>query len=290
MKTTVTITDITRMAPPFVCLAGVREDKQNIRILFVDSRIDEDWLCHNGVTTVRPFARVGFPLLAPRPAPPHTEDWYVDRAHIEDHGQVNPAEKAGWLSALCEPSVAAIFGAEILRDPGFYVLKGQGSRSLGTVLVAQLHDASYQYYEKNWDCRLRFQDCSGETYTLKVKDLSLCAYLDHLREREHMSCEQIGKRLLHLLGTRPCCLRVGLARGWARFPERCYLQITGVFTSPDYLNGRWFADFAVPHAYHPAGFQVSSSSPGRQQVKEMPAPEEEYETTSIPPDSDTTPY
>ncbi len=276
MKTTVTITDITRMAPPFVCLAGVKEDKQNIRILFVDGRIDEDWLCHNGAATVRPFARVGFPLLAPRPEPPHTEDWYVDKAHIEDHGQIKPAEVMSWLSSLCDPSVAAIFGAEILRDPGFYILKGQGSRSLGTVLVEHLYEASYQYFEKSWDCRLRFQDCSGESYTLKVKDLTLCAYLDYLRERERNSCEEIGKRLLHELCTKPCCLRVGLARGWARFPERCYLQITGVFTAPDYLQGRWFADFAAPRAYIPGSSHYSTSGLGGARVREIPDEEEDY--------------
>ncbi len=276
MKTTVTITDITRMAPPFVCLAGVREDKQNIRILFVDSRIDEDWLCHNGIATIRPFAQVGFPLLAPRSEPPHTEDWYVDKVHLEDQGQVNPAEKISWLSSLCDPSVSAIFGAEILRDPGFYILKGQGSRSLGTVQVVHLYDASYQYFEKTWDCRLRFQDCSGEIYTLKVKDLSLCTYLDYLREHEHVSCEEIGKRLLNALSTKPCYLRVGLARGWARFPERCYLQITGVFTAPDYLQGKWFADFASPRAYHPANFQYSPPGLAGSRISEIPAEEEDY--------------
>ncbi|MGI6627904.1 MAG: hypothetical protein ACOX4K_06115 [Bacillota bacterium] len=38
--------------------------------------------------------------------------------------------------------------------------------------------------------------------------------------------------------------RIGLARGWSRYPDRCYLQITGVYTFPDYLDGKCFADFA----------------------------------------------
>ncbi len=280
MKTIVTITDITRMAPPFVCLAGVMEDRQNIRIQFVDSRIDEDWLCNNGVATVRPFARLGFNLLAPRPEPPHTEDWYVDKYHPENLGQLAPAEQVNFLSSICDPSVAAIFGAEILRDPGFYVLKGNGSRSLGTVRVAHLYDASYQFFEKSWDCRLRFEDPIGEVYTLKVKDLNLCAYLDHIREHEKLSCDQIGKRLLHELSIKPCYLRIGLARGWARFPDRCYLQVTGVFTSPDYLQGRWFADFAAPRAYQPGSFRYPSSDSRDLRIKETPELEDEYFTAA----------
>ena len=39
-----------------------------------------------------------------------------------------------------------------------------------------------------------------------------------------------------------------LARGWQKFPERCYLQITGVYTFPDYLEGKIFTDFAPPRA------------------------------------------
>lgn len=38
-------------------------------------------------------------------------------------------------------------------------------------------------------------------------------------------------------------LRIGLARGWKKYPDRCFLQITGVYTFPDYLDGKIFADF-----------------------------------------------
>jgi len=39
-------------------------------------------------------------------------------------------------------------------------------------------------------------------------------------------------------------LRIGLARGWDMYPDRCFLQITGIYSFPDYLDGRTFADFA----------------------------------------------
>jgi hypothetical protein len=40
-------------------------------------------------------------------------------------------------------------------------------------------------------------------------------------------------------------LRIGLARLWEKFPDRCYLQITGIYTFPDYLRGRTFTDFVI---------------------------------------------
>jgi hypothetical protein len=279
MKTIVTITDVTRMAPPFVCVAGVAEDRHSIRIQFKGSRIDENWLCNNGVTIIRPFAKVGFALLSAKSEPPHTEDWFVDPYLLEAHGQLTPAEQASFLASICDPSVATIFGTRIFEDPGFYVLKGRGDRSLGTVQVNEIEKVFYQCYEKGWDCRLRFRDEGGDTYLLKVKDLSFCAYLDHLREVENVSSEQIEKRLTRNLSEKECFLRIGLARGWAQFPDRCYLQVTGVFPFPDYLQGRWFGDFATPKGYQPGReiYTINVSKDSR--VKEAPTFHNNYSTT-----------
>ena len=38
-------------------------------------------------------------------------------------------------------------------------------------------------------------------------------------------------------------LRLGLTRPWEEHPDRCQLQVNGVYTFPDYLDGRCFADF-----------------------------------------------
>jgi hypothetical protein len=50
----------------------------------------------------------------------------------------------------------------------------------------------------------------------------------------------------HVLQGRQVFLRVGLTRGWAKHPDRHYLQLTGVYSFPDYLQGRCFADLAPP--------------------------------------------
>ena len=47
-----------------------------------------------------------------------------------------------------------------------------------------------------------------------------------------------------MLKSRKVYLRLGLARGWHKYPDRCYIQITGVYTFPDYLEGHTFAAYA----------------------------------------------
>ena len=76
-----------------------------------------------------------------------------------------------------------------------------------------------------------------------VTDLAWRYYCDRRRD-EGTSPQAIARALATALRSRQVYLRIGLARGWDKFPDRCYLQITGVYTFPDYLEGRTFADLA----------------------------------------------
>ena len=40
-------------------------------------------------------------------------------------------------------------------------------------------------------------------------------------------------------------LRIGLARNWQKYPDRCYLQVTGIYSFPDYLSGRIWSDLEL---------------------------------------------
>jgi hypothetical protein len=59
--------------------------------------------------------------------------------------------------------------------------------------------------------------------------------------------DELIPRLTRIFNQRTTFLRIGLARLWERYPDRCYLQVTGIYTFPDYLRGRTFTDFVVPH-------------------------------------------
>ena len=58
-----------------------------------------------------------------------------------------------------------------------------------------------------------------------------------------MEPTEIADQMTQLLQSRKVYLRVGLSRGWKKFPDRCYLQINAIYTSPDYLEGKTFFDF-----------------------------------------------
>lgn len=246
MRTRLTITELTRMNRGCVCVAGYDENGICIRPVLPPPGISERSLLVNGKPVVFPFALVEYRLLEPCPHPPHTEDYRYDPEAVHFVRILPEQERQAILQKTLYQSVAAIFEQQIHTDPGFYVMDGCGPRSLGTIHPRQVLRVIYgQEQEGAWDYRLMFEDNLGATYRLKVTDLTWHYYCDRLRS-DNGEPSEVAEKLTAALRSRTVFLRIGLARGWAKFPERCYLQITGVHTFPDYLEGRTFADLA-PH-------------------------------------------
>lgn len=244
----VVITDLTRMRPPRVCLAGYRLDLEQpvcIRPLFAEGDVTERWLFSNGQQIVRPFALLQLDLDRPRPDLPHSEDWLVGWGR-KRLGRFEPDEQLEFLTEIVDPAVAAIFGAEVSQDRGWFVPAGAGTRSLGTIRVASLDAVTYRFHPDStrWEYRLAFTDAAGATYRLPVTDLAFRAFLDHLRTRASLAPAAAAFRLeTALQDAADVYLRIGLTRGWDRHRDRCYLQITAVYSFPDYLSGRCHGDF-----------------------------------------------
>ena len=141
---------------------------------------------------------------------------------------------AGLVGAGRSELVRAIFGAEVHADAngqwGRYVRAGGGQRSLGTIQAARVRALRYQHYPERgrWDYRLRFVDTSGEEFQLAVVDLDFRRRLDALRDGG-ISPDRVATTTLTALQAQTVYLRIGLARGWEKHPDRCYLQITGVY-------------------------------------------------------------
>lgn len=238
------ITDLTRMKGDRVCIAGVTDDGKTIRPKFAHSTITEEWLFDRaGKVVIQPFARVRLELMEQDPHPPHTEDWFVRPDVKISEGLLGLVERQDLLRRILDPNVAAIFGAEIYHENGYFMRGGEGNCSLGTVRVSWLEDVSHRCYDDKWDYRISFTDCAGNAYRLGVTDLAFRYYIDHLREVKGVECDQIGISLARQLQGSTVYLRIGLARGWEKYPDRCYLQINGVYSFPDYLEERCFADF-----------------------------------------------
>jgi Dual OB-containing domain len=241
MKTKLVIADLTRMQRGKVCIAGYDRSKRAVRPVLPPPGIPEASLVRDDKAVIFPFALVEFDLLEAQPQPPHTEDVLFDPESPRLVRTVQSREEVlRWSLFEC---VEDVFGQAVLAGPGHYVLDCQGPRSLGTIQPAEVAEVIYAAgdEEGTWDYRLSFLDGQNQRFRLKITDLTWHYYCDSLRGEENQP-EQIAARLTEKLRASKVYLRIGLARGWRLYPERCYLQINGVYTFPDYLEGKTFAD------------------------------------------------
>jgi hypothetical protein len=245
MKARLTITDVTRMQGGRVCVAGYLPDDTCVRPVLRSGGLAESWLKARGEVIIRPFVVVEFEFHEKRGDPPHTEDRLIDPIYRQRRGALAPAAQQALLHRIKFDSVDQIFRAPIHHEPGWYIMAGEGERSLGTIVPARVGAIAYdERAAGKWEYHLAFTDASGAEYRLSVTDLAFRRYLDHLRCEKHAEPVAAAECLAAALQGALVFLRIGLARGWAKYPERCYLQITGVYAYPDYLDGRCFDDFA----------------------------------------------
>ena len=240
MKRVIAISDLTRMRQGRVCIAGHDKEGTCIRPTLPPPGISEESLIADNKPIIFPFAKVEFDLQRMKSDPPHTEDYRFKPKSPKFVGTLdNPKAH---LEYLLFANVADIFEQDVHDDWGYYVLEGQGARSLGTVKPAEIVDVMYKKDKKGvWDYRLRFKDNDGEIYRLKIVDLTWQYYCRDLRN--HLPDQKsIASKLTRVLRSGSVYLRIGLSRGWDEYPERCYLQITGIYTFPDYLEGKTFYD------------------------------------------------
>ncbi|MGQ0603697.1 MAG: dual OB domain-containing protein [Anaerolineales bacterium] len=245
MKRQLTITDLTRMQAGRVCVAGYDQDGRCVRPVLPPPGISENSLYQNGKPVVFPGARVEYDFTHPTPQPPHTEDYRYDPKAVRGLGRNEEPTWRAVLQQSLSADVEAIFEVPILTDlPGSSVMDGHGPRSLGTVQPGLIFEATYAVEAEGKNrYRLRFVDRADGLYALAVTDLTWRYYCDH-EHKQGKTLAQITRELTRTLKSAAVYLRLGLARGWKQYPDRCFLQITGIYTFPDYAAGQTFADFA----------------------------------------------
>jgi hypothetical protein len=230
------VTDVTRMDGDRVCVGGYLEDGTAVRPVAGRVGPNEQWLRSARDGRVAPFAVLELQVnKAPkRLTAPHTEDRTIPLKGHRVLSILSDENQQALLNRTVLPSVRSVFGAEIHTDPagqwGRYVRAGEGTRSLGTIRVNRIQAVQYRHYPDRgrWDYRLRFRDGSQEEFQLAVVDLEFRARLDALRD-SGLPADRAAARILTALQRQTVYLRIGLARGWDRHPDRCYLQITGVY-------------------------------------------------------------
>ena len=225
-----------------MCLAGYDDEHHCIRPVLPPPGITEKSLFAKGSPLAFPFASIQLGLTYPAADPPHTEDYHFDPNSLVFVQKIEDRE--GVLKWSMFPSVEDVFGQTVQMGPGFYVMDCHGERSVGTIRPAVITKIQYEQEQPDgaWDYRIHFYDGQDCFYRLKVTDLTWHYYCDSLRG-DGQDATQIALDLTKMLRSRKVYLRIGLARGWAKFPDRCYLQVNGIYTFPDYLEGRVFSDF-----------------------------------------------
>ena len=246
MKRTIVITDLTRMKPPRVCIGGYFWDEGTcVRPIIPHQEITESFLYVENTLVIKPFALVELDFIRPKPDPPHSEDWEIHPTHRRlITNELTDEQKRDFLNRIVDPSISSIFKATIHDDT--YVLYGQGERSLGTIHPKEVIGVEYEPLrtESKWDYRITLSDAGNHLVRLPVTDLAFRECCE-ARLRGGTTHTAIALSLKNLFNDPETYtfIRVGLARRWARrFPDRCYIQITGIYTFPDYLQGRNFAD------------------------------------------------
>jgi hypothetical protein len=243
MERSIVVTDVTRMRRPRICVAGFfTDDGTQVRPIIPYEGITEGFLYSRGQLTVTPFAEVRLIFSKHVPDPPHGEDWEIDPSHRPKLIRtLSKEERQEFLRSHLDDSVGEIFGTTIEDDK--YVIRGHGRRSLGTILPKRISTVSYSEKERDkWDYRIVFTDEAEREFGLAITDLTFRAACDYLMIRKGWSPDRIGQSLQRVLNQREVYLRIGLARGWEQYPDRCYLQVTGIYSFPDYLRGKTYRD------------------------------------------------
>lgn len=258
------ITDLTRMRDFDVCIAGVDVTDPHVCLRPLLSsgpghptlHPDERWLRSAAQGPIQLFSVVDLEDFGNRPNPPHTEDWAVGVRGAKVTSALPIAHRRLLLESLQMPAIDELFGAPVgwnLRDDGLrtggHVQPGSGRSSLGTLNVGlerfhvtQDATGAVRYYAF-------FQDERGNQNRLTVTDLSFRGWTDAVRRLRGGSIEALNRDLRSTFSPGvEVWLRIGLTRPWSPSSGQeamCYLQITGVHTVPDYLNGAAWHDFQL---------------------------------------------
>ena len=242
MRELIAITDVTHMWGDQVCIAGVNKDLKCIRPVIEGGVLVWD-LLRGGKPVIFPGAKVEFDLTPTDVTPPHIEDATFDPDTVKSRGTFGELHWEQLLRSICFKSVSEIFDGHLENRN---VPPGTNTRSIGTVADVRLNRLEIDDRFERRTLRMDFEDATGKAYArLPVNDL---AFLGFFKEQE-ISALGKGKAELAVMTALTSAQRVYLRVGLARpteigdYEEACWARITGVYTFPDNLNGRTFADF-----------------------------------------------
>ncbi len=245
MRKTIVITDVTQMpSGNEVCVVGIDTHGNSIRPVCEGGFRKNYLFDRENDVIIRHKARVQFDFHEVDIRPPHIEDMGFNIASIRYKGLCTDTEWEDVLQASSFNAVEDIYEG-FLEDRG-WVIADANTRSIATLSNASITDV--ELTPGNIKPRISFVDSDGNAYYRPSSDLTLWDRCRSLVKRQDQTIDEVQEELLSLLQTAErIYLRLGLARPWEREEgedERCWLQITGLHTFPDYLYGKCFANFS----------------------------------------------
>ena len=248
MKKTIVITDVTQMPADRnmgneVCVVGIDATGRCIRPICEGGFLKQYLYDTKRSIIVRHGARVEFDLYSIDTQPPHIEDMRFEPISITGKGLCSISKWESILRTNSFETVEKMYEG-FLRDLK-WVMPCAKTRSIATLSGASIIDV--ELTSRSIKPRITFVDRSGSEFNRTASDLTLWDRCFSLVRRQGRSCAEVERELVTLLqSAERLYLRLGLARPWEREEgegEKCWLQVTGVYTFPDYLEGKTFADF-----------------------------------------------
>ncbi|MEH1957417.1 hypothetical protein [Nostoc sp.] len=228
MKKIIFVTGVTRMREGFVCISGLDEKGKFVRpeIHYPERRgIKKEFLYAQGKVVIKPLAKVELEFLNPvSKSLFHTEDWEID-------GNIKPK----LVTIPTESEKLAILNQN--TDFSLESALAEESRSIVIVRSREVPKIEARVWEDKLKCHLSFYDESGDYHShLPVTDANWLAACKYLWQTDKLNLQA---RLTKALQGKDIFIRIGITREWK---GQVWRQISGVFSVPDWLNGKCFDD------------------------------------------------
>lgn len=245
MRQTIVITDLTQMPEgDQVCVVGISEKGECIRPI-CEGGFQKKYLYTGKNVIIRPRARIEFDFTEAKIEPPHIEDRTFNPSFIINHGLCSDTDWENILRNSSYDKVEDIYNG-FLRD-GKWVKPGSATKSIATLSKSSIANVQVPEWEGKLRYRLSFRDTTGNLFDCPVSDLAFRELIYKKVKRNNHPRLDVSLELTNILKhVERIYLRLGLARPFKKSTAdepRCYLQVTGVHTFPDYLQGKTFADF-----------------------------------------------
>jgi hypothetical protein len=216
----IVVNHLTRMAPEYICVAGVNPATgKHIRPTTYGRLSRELLRAEGGPFDVAAMVDIGDAV--PEGIAPELEDHHFNPTHAHFLSMITPDDYWTLLNGVCRLTLVDIFGSDLQwNGKTCWTERGKGMASLGC-----LKAGTHLRLMRNNDGKLRMQLSDGllVASSVSVTDIRLFAD-DHVTILDDI-VDDLNRRMQRGV---PVILSVGLSRSFAKAGDRHWLQVNGI--------------------------------------------------------------